>query len=183
MDLIRRHLRNFIDRTITVLCLTAILSSVLIVVNATGMPGQGDRNWSKKKKPSTAIVRQIRAAAGISEKSDSVIKELNTQVLAKRRQILMVEQFPGSGQCLAVHVIQDDSSQFRQVWMLDREPPGDGGICKFLGRSPQVRVGATGEILLQIPSMYIDMPKRIKEYAYAWNGHTYVLKHQRSVNE
>ena len=183
MDPIRHSLQSAFDRTKRAMHIMIALFSALVVAHATWMPGQDDRERPQRTNLNVAAIRRIRAAAGISEDSDSFIKGIDTHALAKRKQILVIEQFPGSGQCLAIHVVQNDTSQFRQVWILDREPLDGGGICTAFARSPTVRIGATGEIILNIPSKYIDMSRRVERYVYTWNGHTYILKRHHSVDE
>ncbi len=166
-----------------VLRITAALCTLLTIAHAVEIPHQPDRANSENTKLDAATLRRIRAAAGIPENSDSLIKELDTRALAKRNQILLTEQFPGSGRCLAIHIIQNNPPKLKQVWKLMKAPRSGGGICAFLARTPTVRVSATGEIILAIPSAYINTPERREEYVYVWNGRTYVLNHHRSVDE
>ena len=119
-------------------------------------------------------IRQIRLAAGLNV--TSIVQDLNVPSLAPRRQILLGEQFEGSGNCLGLHVIQHDSAGFRQVWLLNRDPASSGGICGTLGRYPRVAVSPDGAIVLASPPLDIDAHGRYEHHVYIWNGKTYVLK-------
>ena len=64
-----------------------------------------DYYWARRNNLPMTAVRQLRAAAGIADSSESLVQKLDATTLAFRSHVLLVEM-SGNLRCLTLHVLQ-----------------------------------------------------------------------------
>ena len=149
------------------------------------MQEQADQHWATVTRLPVAEVRALRIAAGILDGSDRRIESLDTSMLDSRKHILLFDRGVFSS-CLVVHVLQQNTGDYSQVWSLSQVPTGIGNsevsgtggpICMQGPRAPSVHTTTDALIVVEIPVYNYPFQRSVPmaAYRYRWDGHTYNL--------
>lgn len=143
------------------------------------MQEQSDRHWATVTRLPIEQVREIRIAAGVSDDSAPPIKGLDTTMLSKRDQVLVVA--PGHQACLSV--LQRNANGYTQVWAPAEVPRSKGnneaigGGGRICGQFSSARFDQDGLVVIEMPVNNYPFQRSVpvRTYRYRWDGHTYNL--------